>query len=290
MRCGYNTRKWSWVISWDSFAAANGGNTNVYGAQGANSIAIGPLNKVTSLDSVNIGCSNLIQGNKSVAIGYNNQSNTDGYTFGCNNQAQSWGTSIGTGNAAYGLCSIAIGAKNFVADNANMGIAIGTDTDVNADHDYGIAFGIGAQTRAKGHFAYANFVSNAQLGTWILTALTSDDTLTNLLSFGGLLSGPTIILPDNSAYFFSGTIIARESSANGTRVGAWEIKGAIRRESGALTTTLIKSTIDEFSAPAGWTISLSADTTNGGLSVTAQGSALTNIRWVATINTSEVTY
>jgi hypothetical protein len=40
----------------------------------------------------------------------------------------------------------------------------------------------------------------------------------------------------------------------------------------------------------GWTLALSADTTNGGLAITATGAASTNIRFVATIHTSEVTY
>ena len=73
-------------------------------------------------------------------------------------------------------------------------------------------------------------------------------------------------------------------------MGAWEFKGCIRREANASTTTLVSSTIDEFSAPTGWSIALSADTTNGGLAVTVTGAASTNIRWVATVHTSEVTY
>jgi len=37
-------------------------------------------------------------------------------------------------------------------------------------------------------------------------------------------------------------------------------------------------------------LALSADTTNGGLAITATGASSTNIRWVATIQTSECTY
>ena len=37
-------------------------------------------------------------------------------------------------------------------------------------------------------------------------------------------------------------------------------------------------------------MALSADTTNGGLAITMTGAASTNIRFVATIHTSEVTY
>jgi hypothetical protein len=41
---------------------------------------------------------------------------------------------------------------------------------------------------------------------------------------------------------------------------------------------------------AAWDIALTADTTNGGLKIEATGAATTNIKWVATINTAEVTY
>jgi len=39
-----------------------------------------------------------------------------------------------------------------------------------------------------------------------------------------------------------------------------------------------------------WGMALSADTTNGGLKIEVTGAAATNIRWVAAIHTSEVTY
>jgi hypothetical protein len=68
------------------------------------------------------------------------------------------------------------------------------------------------------------------------------------------------------------------------------VEGLIRREATAGTTTLVASTVTAIDNTPGWTLALSADTTNGGLAVTATGAAATNIRWVATIQTSEVTY
>ena len=53
---------------------------------------------------------------------------------------------------------------------------------------------------------------------------------------------------------------------------------------------LVNSVINELNVPTGWAIALTADTTFGCLKVEATGVASTNIRWVATINTSEVTY
>jgi hypothetical protein len=52
---------------------------------------------------------------------------------------------------------------------------------------------------------------------------------------------------------------------------------------------LVASAINTISNVPGWTLALTADTTNGALAITTTGAA-TNIRWVATIQTSEVTY
>ena len=99
-----------------------------------------------------------------------------------------------------------------------------------------------------------------------------------------------IVLPNNSAFTFSGTVVAREKASEGTDVGAWEVKGIIRREANAGTTVLVDSVINELNTPTGWAIALTADTTNGCLKVEATGVASTNIRWIATIETSEVKY
>tara|TARA_R110000822_G_scaffold7074_2_gene29265 strand:+ start:272 stop:796 length:525 start_codon:yes stop_codon:yes gene_type:complete len=166
-----------------------------------------------------------------------------------------------------------------------------------ATKDYAYAFGHRASADVIGKYAYGVFTSadvgTSQGGYYVLALNTTDATSSSLVTNGGTNAASTtnqVILPNNSAYFFSGTIIARQDAASGTDIGAWEIKGAIRREGSAATTTLVKSTIDDFNIPAGWAVALTADTTNGGLAITVTGAAATNIRWVATVNTSEVTY
>ena len=102
-----------------------------------------------------------------------------------------------------------------------------------------------------------------------------------------------VILPNNSAYSFSGTIIARESAAAGSDYASWEIKGALLRDANAASTVLgngIKNKLYASAGASAWDIALTADTTNGGLKIEVTGAAATNIRWVATVNTSEVTY
>jgi hypothetical protein len=65
------------------------------------------------------------------------------------------------------------------------------------------------------------------------------------------------------------------------------------RDANAASTVLgsgIKNKLFASAGASAWDITLTADTTNGGLAITVTGAAATNIRWVATVNTSEVTY
>ena len=64
------------------------------------------------------------------------------------------------------------------------------------------------------------------------------------------------------------------------------------RDANAASTVLGNGIVNKLYATSGasaWAVALSADTTNGGLKIEVTGAA-TNIRWVATVNTSEVTY
>ena len=99
-----------------------------------------------------------------------------------------------------------------------------------------------------------------------------------------------VVLPNNSAYAFSGTIVARQKASEGTASAAWKVEGLIRREGSAGTTVLVNSATAVLDNTPSWGMALSADTTNGCLKIQATGAASTNIRWVATIHTSEVTY
>lgn len=100
-----------------------------------------------------------------------------------------------------------------------------------------------------------------------------------------------IILPNNSAFYFRGSVIANVTGGGDTK--SWTFDGQIKRGANAAATTLTGSTVTSPYADAGastWTVALSADTTNGGLAVTVTGQASTTIRWVCKIETTEVTY
>ena len=241
-------------------------------ATGTNSLAIqteGPLNYGAT-------------GSYSIAIGRRAQSNS------------SYAVSIGGfGTIAGSWAALSLGYES--SANGSYATVLGNRSTATAQS--AVSIGTYAKSSIQGKLAYSgerfSATGDSQTGTFVLRCDTTDATPEKLQTTSGTQTVGTtnqVILPNNSAYFFSGTIIAREQASAGTDVGAWEIKGAIRREANAASTVLIKSTIDDFNVPTGWAVALTADTTNGGLAITVTGAAATNIRWVATVNTSEVTY
>jgi hypothetical protein len=146
----------------------------------------------------------------------------------------------------------------------------------------------GKLVRASGRFSSDG---DAQTGTFVLrsdTTNASPEALTTDNSAAGTTD--QVILPNNSAYAFHGTIVARQQASGGTACAAWKVEGLIRREANAGTTVLVNSATTILDNTPAWGMALSADTTNGGLKIEVTGAAATNIRWVATLNTSEVTY
>lgn len=249
----------SYASGADSFAAAIGSNTSSYGAKGGNSVAFGYLANASASSSIAI--------------------------------------SAGNGATASATGAIAIGGRNFGLTASGAGsCAIGDN--VTATTEYAFAFGHRSTSVIYGKMAYASgyfaALGDAQTGTSVLRTATIDATASVLTSSGAAASTTNqIILPNNSACAFTGTIVARQQAAGGSNFAAWEIKGGIIRNGTAATTSLGSFNINTLSKTAGasaWTIALTADTTNGGLAITVTGAAATNIRWVATVQTSEVTY
>jgi hypothetical protein len=133
----------------------------------------------------------------------------------------------------------------------------------------------------------------SQTALLVLARQTTDATATVLTS-NASAAGTTnqVILPNNSAYYFKGSVIANVTgAANGA---SWSFEGAIMRGANAASTVLMGTpAINRVAATAGataWVIALTADTTNGGLAVTVTGAAATTIRWVCSVNTTECTF
>lgn len=283
----------SYANAQDALSANISNNTSSYGATGANSIAMGQLAKSTGFNNFAQGYTAIADGNSSFAVGYQAYAD-DGVAMGYRAQATglrsfgvhtngggataNYSTSIGDGTTATATSAVAIG--NGVTADGHSSFAIGRTTNVNGVRKFAYA-----TTSLSG-----NYDGSSQTGIHVLSAATTDATATALTAHSTASTDNQVNLPNNSAYAFHGTIVARQQAADGTACAAWKIEGLIRREANAGTTVLVNSATTVLDNTPSWGMALSADTTNGCLKIEATGAAATDIRWVATIHTSEVIY
>lgn len=157
----------------------------------------------------------------------------------------------------------------------------------------GQAFGDGASATIWGSTTFANgkfaTAGDAQHGTYILRNVTTSATVTELF-LDGASATQRMILPNNSVFTFSILIAARRTDAVGGGA-SYRIEGGIRKDATAASTTFIgtpsRSILGETNVP--WDATVAVDTTNGALKVSVTGEASKTIRWVAVVNTCEVT-
>jgi len=259
----------SYASGTDSFAAAIANNTSSYGATGANSVAMGYLSKCSGSYSTAIGRQAVNAGGNSVALGAS-------------------GVDIASG----GNFHVGIGTSVSIDTDYN---AIGIGRSVTVNHDAATAIGYMAISSVKGQYSYSSsyFSGGGTAGrgngcTYVLYAEGTDatpqvmTTTKTTAAADNQIAAPT----NDTCIMFSGTIVAMQNGAQDQ--GGWEIKGLLKNDGG--TTTLVNSQVNSFDTGNGWDISLYADDTNNALKVQCTGEASHNIRWVANIQTSEVTY
>jgi len=202
-------------------------------------------------------------------------------------------------NTASGAASVVAGGVGNASSGQGSFIGGGFQNISNAR--YTSSFGRQATTRSiNGNTVFAaqdggiaSAVGLTQAGLLLLARQTTDATPTVLASDPNS-AGTTnqVILPNNSAYYIKGRIIAGVTGGGNT--SAWTFECAIKRGASASTTAIVSSPIytvvAQDSGASTWAIAVSADTTNGGLAVTVTGQASTTIRWVCKVETTEMTY
>jgi len=294
-----------------SINGSTGNGTRAYPvASGLFAVAIGYTNSTTGVTAsanyttaigLNSGGSGsqAVTGAGAMALGGSYASGIDSFAAAIGNNTSTYGATgstgpvaIGNNNKASGSYATSVGGYQNLG-SANWSMALG-GRNCTAAFDYSIAYGYVGTPNAIGKvaFGHASGVgAGIGWGTLNLYRATTDATPT-ILTSDNTAAGSTnqLVLPINSAYTFSIMVVARQSAAGGTASAAWKIEGLIRQEGTAASTTLVNYITTVISNVPGWTIAVSADTTNGGLAITATGAAATNIRWVATAQTSEVTY
>jgi len=246
----------------------------------------GRTNQATGIASF-IGGGGVYAGSPSTVFGHTASGPHSAIVGGLGNIASGESSFVGGG---YG--SIA-GATYSTVGGGTLNYANGTGSTISGGY-YGTARSIAGYTvfpACVTPIAQGSGVSQA--GLVVLGVQTTDATATVLRSnTSAATTTNQVILPNNSAYAFKGTVIANVTgAANGA---SWSFEGAIMRGANAASTVLIGTpAINRVAATAGataWVIALTADTTNGGLAVTVTGAASTTIRWVAKLETTEVTY
>jgi hypothetical protein len=292
--------------------AENPSSPTAPSATGTNAVAIGNAALASATDSTGIGKRANAVGAESVALGESNAGGLASFAalqtttsssygaqanysiaLGRNTRAASASAvAVGENSSATGTESVALGISNTASGARSTAIGGELNTASATYSRVGGLRGV-SNIKAKDVWSAGRFSSNgdAQLGTFVLRSDTTDATPEAVTSDNGSATTDNqIILPNNSAYAFHGTIVARQQASTGTACAAWKIEGLIRREGSAGTTVLVNSATTVLDNTPAWDMALSADTTNGGLKIEVTGAAATNIRWVATINTSEVTY
>ena len=223
-----------------------------YGATisgGANSRADGQYATVVG------GYSNYSSGIASIVGGQSSTASGQGapVAFGYNaNATGDSGIAMGHDPVASGTDSVAIGRANQAQrDNS---VAIGWDNV--SDSTQSVALGTQAWTRGvHGAVVFAGGEiatrGDAQRGIYILKAVTSDATPTQLTTDAGApaLSRQNLLaLPDLASYAVTGRVIARDLATGDS--AWWKFEGMVKRGVGAVTVTQI-STITLMNVDAG---------------------------------------
>jgi hypothetical protein len=191
------------------------------------------------------------------------------------------------------------GVSNVISSNYS-GICGGSNNTANGENSF-ISGGSYGNTRSiTGYHVFpacsapiSSAAGRTQSALLLLGRQTTNATATVLTS-NTSAAGTTnqVILPNNSAYYFKGSIIAGVTGAGDSK--AWTFEGAIKRGANAASTSIIGSVIlnviAQDTGAASWEVAITADTTNGGIAVTVTGAAATTIRWVCKIETTEMTY
>lgn len=179
--------------------------------------------------------------------------------------------------SAGGDNSIALGSGATTISGATGSLAIGNQS---------LARLPGSEVFANGRFGSSG---DAQSGKYMLRAATTNGFATQLF-IDGSNGSQRLTIPDDSTWTFTVTVTAHRTDASDGHAG-FKAEGVVYRAAGANTvafqgaptvTVLGRSNVT-------WNINITADTTHGSLAIAVTGQAGKTIRWVALVETLEVT-
>ncbi len=188
---------------------------------------------------------------------------------------------------------ITVPATPLAIANTTMSRDANADTAVHQLDADSVAIGNQALVRIPGtvavsHGRFSN-TGDAQACKYIMRTHTTGALWTELF-LDGTAGSQRLELPDDSTWSYQIQITAHRTDAGDGHAG-YTAAGVIYRGAGVGSTTLQgKPTIQKLSeSDPSWDINIEADTTNGSLKITSKGETGKIIRWVAAINTVEIT-
>ena len=271
---GKTARGITYGVAVGSNATANNYGVSVgYGSNGAsNGVAIG-YNAAANSSAVAVGYT-ADGGNNGTAVGYTANGNNVGVAVGYSASGYAGGAALG-----------------FYANASASGVAVGYRASSNSK-SYAVALGSSSVAQRYRELVKSWDGVDPTLQNWAVVGWYGDTTTatsTELL-LGGTANQRAILLA-NSAYQFEMQICAGVTA--GGLTSSWRISGCIKMGATASTTALVGTPIvtmtGQDAGASGWTVAVSADTTNGALKLVATG-ASTTIRWNAHATLSELRF
>lgn len=261
-----------------------GGTTNI--ASNTNTVVGGGSTNTASGDTSTVagGNSNTAAGAyASIGGGQSNATSVGDYPTiggGDRNAASNYYATVGGGTQ-----NIASGDSSTVPGGNNCTAAGAASTAYGA---YALARTRGAAAHASGNFSS---FGDAQFERMVHRRQTTSATPTALSANGSAPSSDTgAVLPNNSVYAFDITVVGKVTPL-GDRA-SYRVTGQISRGANAAATqidgTPTVSTLAAIGGASAWVCAVNANTTLGSLEITVTGAASTTIKWVASINATEL--
>jgi hypothetical protein len=173
--------------------------------------------------------------------------------------------------------------------SGNNTVALGSGSSATVTD--GFAVNTGASSTLYGAKAFANgqfaTLGDAQRMMLVARNSTTNATQTELFLDG---SSTRLVLPNNSLWTFSILVAGRRTDAVGGGAG-YRFDGVIRKDTTAGSTTLVGAVVKSILGETNnaWDTVVDADATNGSLRIRVTGEAAKTIRWVASMEVTQVT-
>ena len=291
-------------------ASATGNVSMAFGfssvASGEGTLALGYRAWASPANSTAVGSNSAYQGATTatgagaMALGGSYASGTDSFAAAITNNTNSYGATganavaLGYQSKSSGSGAVCVSGFGAVASGDNSAVLGGYNNLASAANSVSIGGAYGyAEQIGKVVFGGGNpSLIRLQSGLMVLQKTTTDATPIAVTSNAGTAAANNqVILPNSSAYNFRCQVVAMQKGSEGIGCAGYTFTGVIRRGANAAATSLLASAkVVDYESDAAWDCAVTSDITNGGLAVTVTGAAATNIRWVATIWTSELTY